>query len=130
MIEKIINFFSLYSTYFYWLGILSTIFFIISLFFIPYLALVIPKDYFKKSSAKHSNIMVLFIRNILGIVILLIGVLLLFMPGPGMLVILISFILMEFPYKKKIELWFIKKTKLLEIINKIRKNKNKPEIEL
>ena len=93
----------------HWLGLLSFCTFIISLALIPLLIGKIPEDYFVRRaiSAKTWNwrsgfgrVLWLILRNITGGILLLAGVIMLFLPGQGILTIIVGFILMTFPGKQ------------------------------
>ena len=129
MLEATLNFYQNNATYIHWISSISFIIILISVFLVPHLTIFIPQDYFIAKSVK-SNIVIATIRNILGGIILFIGFILLFLPGPGLLSMVIGFCIMQFPKKKEFEIWFVKKTKLLSLMNKIRAKHNKPELKI
>lgn len=71
--------------------------------------------------------MFIFLKNILGVMLVLGGIALLLLPGQGILTILIGLIIMDFPYKYKVEIRIIKHPFVLRAINKLRaKAKQRP----
>jgi len=119
-----------------WLAIGSFIGFIASILLIPWIVIQIPSDYFthpkrqKYLWSEHPpviRLLFIFLKNILGIILVLGGIVLLLLPGQGILTILIGLIIMDFPYKYKVEIWIIKHPFILRAINKLRsKAKQRP----
>ncbi len=124
------------------ISIVSAVLFLMSLILIPFAVLRLPADYFinKKKKLKLSDlppakrtvilwrIGVLVIRNILGILFLIIGGLLLVLPGPGWLTILLGIALLDFPFKHKLELKVLSLPVVRHAVNAFRIKKNKPPI--
>lgn len=69
--------------------------------------------------------LLIILKNLLGILFIMTGVVLLVLPGQGLLTILLGFLLLDFPYKRKIELKVIGDARVLNGINWIRKKFNK-----
>lgn len=112
-----------------WLSIASFIGLIISIIVIPWIIIKLPSDYFvyakRKTKKLFSNrplcrIIFLIFKNILGISLLLSGIIMLFIPGQGILTIIIGIILTDFPSKYKIERWIITQPHILNTINRLR----------
>ncbi|GIT99957.1 hypothetical protein TSL6_04640 [Sulfurovum sp. TSL6] len=119
-----------------WLAIGSFIGFIASILLIPWIVTQIPSDYFTHpkrqrylccQKPKIIRLLFIFLKNILGVILVLGGIALLLLPGQGILTILIGLIIMDFPYKYKVEIWIIKHPFILKAINKLRsKVKQRP----
>ena len=64
----------------------------------------------------------LVLKNILGVGVLFLGVVLTLpgVPGPGILTILLGIMLMDFPGKRRLERWMIRRPKVLDAINRMR----------
>ncbi|KYJ87714.1 PGPGW domain-containing protein [Sulfurovum riftiae] len=121
-----------------WLTLISVIGLITSAVLILKLLVHIPSDYFlHKEKQEHSidhccpivRLLYLFIKNILGILFIIGGVIMLFTPGQGILTILLGIVLTDFPYKYKIEQWIITRPPLIAAINKIRAKAGKAPLE-
>lgn len=55
------------------------------------------------------------------------GIMMLFIPGQGILTIIIGIILTDFPYKYRIERWIITRPRILSTLNQLRmKAKKQP----
>lgn len=87
---------------------LSLALFVLSLLSIPWMVCRIPEDYFL-ASPRDKGQKSIFIRvvkgvvkNFLGVGFFLVGFVLLFIPGQGLLTMLLGLILMDFPGKKKV----------------------------
>jgi len=122
-----------------WLTIASTIGFIGSLIVIPWILIQIPSDYFShEKRQKHQwgsyppiiRLVLLLIKNIIGIIFIISGIIMLFIPGQGIITIIIGIILTDFPDKYKIERWIINHTAILKYINKLRAKAKQSPIEV
>lgn len=94
-----------------WLGVLSLCTFIVSLAIIPWLVGRLPEDFFirhpgvVKRLSLSSGIGTLFwfgLRNLAGALLFLAGIAMLFLPGQGILTIIIGLSLMSFPGKHRL----------------------------
>ena len=119
-----------------WLALLSLFTFILSLFLLPYIVRRIPSDYFltlskEQPRVKDYDIKSLFIilsRNIFGILLFVSGVIMLFLPGQGLITIFVSLLLLDFPGKKKFIAYLTGIRSIQKTINWIRKKAQKKPI--
>ncbi len=92
-----------------WLAIVSTITFFLSLLIIPLIINRLKDDFFlhlhehKKLEDQHPVIFILLriMRYSLGSLLLFAGILMLFLPGQGLLTIILGISLLDFPGRKK-----------------------------
>jgi hypothetical protein len=72
------------------------------------------------------------LKNILGVILILIGLALSLpgVPGQGLLTILLGLIMLDIPGKRPLEARIIKRPTILAAINKLRAKYNKPPLEL
>jgi hypothetical protein len=72
------------------------------------------------------------IKNVLGVILILTGIVLSFpgVPGPGLLTIFIGVMLTDIPGKRWIEAKIISRPAVLATVNKLRAKYNKPEFQL
>lgn len=128
-----------HENFFLLLTMLSIIGFIGSLLLIPWLVTKIPSDYFSHSKRQkylwHNRpILVrwlfIFFKNTLGILFVIGGIAMLFLPGQGILTILIGIFLIDFPHKYKVEIWILKHPFVLKSINKLRRKAKQPPLKL
>jgi hypothetical protein len=123
----------------YWkiIGIISIIFFIISIATLPWLASQIPQDYFMpeaRMQRKQQNIVtrliVMIFRNIAGIILLLMGMVMLIGPGQGLITIIVAIMLLDFPGKFRLERWLISRPGILKAINWLRNKKGRVPLQV
>lgn len=114
----------------WWIAALSTIGFIAALILVPLLIVRIPSDYFSPQrrreaalSDQHPLVRALFktLMNLLGCILILAGILMLILPGQGILTILMGVMLMHFPGKDRLELWIVSRKAVIGTINWLRK---------
>jgi hypothetical protein len=118
--------------------IFSLILFAFSLFMIPVLIINLPKDYFKKPKKQTRPsflprtvyIILLVFKNILGIILILLGLIMLVLPGQGIITLLIGLMIINFPGERKLLIYVLKKTNAVKAMNWLREKNNKPPFEL
>ncbi|MGI8467311.1 MAG: PGPGW domain-containing protein [Pyrinomonadaceae bacterium] len=96
----------------------------------------IPADYFSSSyNLNHRNDRHFLLRwsgtilkNLVGAILILAGILMIFGPGPGMLTILLGIIMLDIPGKRPLEANLIKRPTILTAINNLRLRYNKPPL--
>lgn len=115
------------------LTVISIISFIGSLIAIPWILIRLPDDYFDVRVPRHwmrdhhpvLRIAGHIVKNVIGAVFLIVGFLMLFLPGQGLLTMLIGISFMDFPYKRKLEARIVGQPALLNIINAMRRKFNR-----
>lgn len=118
------------------LTVLSLAFFIGSLVAIPYILVRLPADYFDIRVPRpwmkdhHPFLRVLghVVKNAIGAIFLFVGFLMLFLPGQGILTMLIGISMLDFPGKRKIEAKIIGQKTVLNMINNMREKFGKPPL--
>jgi hypothetical protein len=120
-----------------WLGVFSVVTFVASLALIPVLVARIPTDYFvdRKRHLGRSRklhpllyLVLIVLKNVLGILLLLAGVAMLVLPGQGIITLLIGITLMNFPGKFALERQLVSRPKVFSVINWIRKRAGQPPL--
>lgn len=114
----------------------SAIGFIGSLIAIPLILVRLPADYFDTRTPRHwlkdhhpvLRLVGLVVKNVVGIVFVLVGVAMLFLPGQGLLTMLIGVSLMDFPRKRELEAKMVGQPTLLGVINSMRHKFGKPPL--
>lgn len=118
---------------------ISIVSLIISILIIPVLLIKMPCDYFMikhidyvKNRVRHPilRFIIHLIKNSLGTIFLLSGIVLLFIPGQGILTILIGVSLLDLPFKRKIEYKIISKPVVLNFVNRIRRRAGEAVLEV
>ena len=126
-----------YKSFILWLGTISFLIFIFSLFSIKWLVALIPSDYFiNKSSSKFRSkypiiwLLSIIIKNILGYTLIIGGILMLVLPGQGLFTIMIGLMLSNYPGKYLIEKRFIAIPRVIKTINWLRNRSDKSPLEV
>ncbi|MBA2524898.1 MAG: hypothetical protein H0V18_03800 [Pyrinomonadaceae bacterium] len=100
----------------------------------------VPATYFKKSHKRkflaHRPPIIRGLgivgKNLLGAVLVVVGILLSVpgVPGQGTLTILLGVMLLDFPGKPRLQHWIVSRPRILKTINKLRHRFSKPELVL
>ena len=120
------------------LTVLSLVFFVGSLVAIPYILVWIPADYFDIRVPRHwmenhhpiLRMIGHIVKNAIGAIFLFAGFLMLFLPGQGILTMVIGVSMLDFPGKRKIEAKMIGQRTVLGVINGMREKFGKPPLVL
>ncbi len=116
------------------LGIVSVITFLASLIIIPWLVVRIPVDYFAEKKRRrvswanqHPVVrwILLIIKNLFGVIFIVLGIGMLVLPGQGLLTILIGIILLNFPGKYRLERWLIRRKPVHRAVDWLRRKAGK-----
>jgi hypothetical protein len=121
-----------------WLTALSFVFFIGTLIAIPFILVRLPADYFDVRVPRpwmqdhHPVLRVVghVVKNVVGAVFVFAGFLMLFLPGQGVLTMLIGISMLDFPGKRKLEAKLVGQPTVLGVINSMRKRRGKPPLVL
>lgn len=139
--EKIISWSSMNSDLLFLLGSLSIFILIISVFMMVLIISFLPEDYFKSenrnliSSVQNSRypllkLLVLITKNFFGVLLLLSGILMLVLPGQGILTIITGLVFMDYPGKYKFERKLLRQKGVINSINWIRSRLSKPPLKV
>lgn len=129
MLERLTPLVVFFEQYGLWIAAASFVIFVVSVASIPYIIAAIPVDYFhyqhRQSRQGHSQhplirLSVVSLKNLLGALLVCVGVVMLFTPGQGLLSILFGLMIMNYPGKYRLECWIIKRPLVLNAINKLR----------
>ena len=122
-----------------WLAVFSVFAFIGTLVSIPALVIRIPEHYFlhaRRPSAEGSgsgslkHLILKGMKNVVGIVLVLAGMVMLVLPGQGLLTILIGLMLMNFPGKYALERKLMGQSTVLQVVNRLRTRAGRPPIQI
>ena len=117
-----------YGSILTWLGIISTCTFFLSLLIIPWIVYKLDSKFFihlhehKKREDEHPVIFILLkgLRYFLGTALLLAGILMIFLPGQGILTIILGLSLLDFPGKRALIDGILKFPSIQKVLNWIR----------
>ena len=121
------------------IGAISVLTFFGTLLLLPLLVARIPADYFvrerprQQDQAPRSLIRFLFLRvlkNVIGLVFIMAGVIMLFTPGQGLLSILVGVILTDFPGKISLGRRIVQQPGVLRAANWMRRKAHQPPLQV
>ena len=120
---------SQYGTVLGWAAVVSGVAGTLVLFAAPWLVCLIREDYFAtkdvppiRGRSQHPALRwtLRILKNLAGVLLVLLGLTLMPLPGQGMLVALGGLLLLQFPGKRRLEMWIIRRPGLLTLINWMR----------
>ncbi|MDM5271845.1 hypothetical protein PGH07_06620 [Sulfurovum sp. zt1-1] len=119
--------------------IIAIIVYTLSIILIPLIMILIPSDYFTHPKRqrflwqKFPPVLqwaVIIIKNLLGVLLIVTGIAMLFLPGQGILTIIAGLMFVNFPCKYKVEKWIIQQPIVFHAINKIRQKAGKTPLKI
>ena len=117
---------------------LSMLAFIATVIGVPWVVTRLPHDYFSstqrspwRESADESLLAKCLgiLKNLVGAVLALLGLIMLVTPGQGLLTLLSGLLLMNFPGKYQLERWLVLRPGILRGLNWLRRRRNQPDFE-
>lgn len=93
----------------------------------PFVIARLPRQYFTEESrprplSRHLivHLLLMTLKNVLGLALVVTGILLLFLPGQGLLTLIIGLTIMNYPGKFVIERWLVRRPRVLPTLNWLR----------
>jgi hypothetical protein len=83
-----------------------------------------PESWWRRHWAMRWTLMA--IKNVLGVVIFVLGAVMLVTPGPGLVFILLGLSLLDFPGKRALERRLVQRPSVMKFLNELRANFGKP----
>ncbi len=109
---------------------------VIGLLLTPILVTRIPPDYFSHTRRQVSdhrypafNFLLLALKNTVGAALAIAGLLLLVLPGQGLITLLLGLMIMNYPGKYALERWLIQRPHVLPALNWLRERQDHPPLE-
>jgi hypothetical protein len=121
------------------MGVASVVMFVGSLVLIPIMVVRMRADYFIHPRSDRAALagshpalrwMLLGLKNLMGFVLLVLGLAMLVGPGQGILTILVSLSLLNFPGKRRLEMQLLRVPGLLSAINRLRQRAGRDPVVL
>lgn len=118
-------------------GLLFTVVTIIASYGLIVIGMIkIPADYFSSTYVKeikddkHFTLRwsAFIIKNVVGFLLIIAGIIMIFTPGPGVPTILLGLVLMDIPGKRPLEAKLIQRPLVLSAVNELRARYNKPPL--
>ena len=125
MLEAIVTFFTTYGA---WVAAVSVASLVIGILTLPFLVTRIPFDYFSHERRHRltpkgnplGRLVLAGIKNAIGAVLVIAGILMLVLPGQGLLTLAAGLMIMNYPGKYALEQWLIQRPYVLPSINRLR----------
>ncbi|MDO8860808.1 hypothetical protein Q6D67_03755 [Haliea sp. E1-2-M8] len=105
---------------------------------VPWVVSRLPRDYFNKPRRSvwrsYGNVprLVLILgvlKNIVGALLMLLGLIMLVTPGQGLLTLLVGLLLINFPGKYRFERWLVRHRGVLTALNWLRRRGGQPPLD-
>ena len=139
LIDSIFNWFEQHPSILLWLGGSSLFIFIFSILGVSWLVSQIPETYFLhkkrqpqiwKSKFPLLRLITLILKNIIGVLLIIGGLMMLVLPGQGLITLVTGFLFIDYPGKYKLERRLVASPLILKSLNWIRKKSNKPRLKI
>lgn len=120
-----------------WIGFASLATVIVSAIAVPILIRRMPADYFLEDSAgsewmrrQHPALRVtlLILKNVFGAILVVGGLIMFVTPGQGILTLVAGILLLNFPGKRRFEIWLVSRKPVHGAIDWIRRRADRPPI--
>lgn len=127
--EVVLDIWSRYQQEVWVLGFASAAMLVISAMLIPFLIVRLPADFYVENNHRRRifqdkpllRFLFLAVKNTLGAILLIAGILMLVLPGQGILTILAALALLDFPGKRALEMRILHRPAILKSINWLRR---------
>ena len=135
MLNSLIQFVTAYAG---WLAAISIASLVIGIISLPFLVTRIPADYFSHGHRQRRSrslvrwvgrLIVMALKNLLGAALVVAGILMLVLPGQGLLTLFTGLLIMNYPGKFALERWLITRPHVLSTINRLRHRYGHPPLE-
>ncbi|MFZ5492751.1 MAG: PGPGW domain-containing protein [Pseudomonadota bacterium] len=121
-----------------WATPVSLLTLVVTVLLLPVLVARLPQDYFfreHRPPRPHTGhwllrYALLVIKNLLGAVLLVAGLAMMLLPGPGVVTVLASFALLNLPGKYHLERWLVSRPQVRAAITLMRERAGQPPLRL
>ena len=105
---------------------------LLAVLLLPRIVATLPADHFKerRRARRKDGLGWRIGKNLLGVVFLALGVLLLFLPGQGLLTLLVGVMLVDFPGKHAVERWIVMRPGIRRFLDRMRAKRGKPAFQI
>lgn len=126
-----------HSTLLAWAGAFALVLTLASLIAVPLLVALMPADAFAEQDAPGSRfarshplvrLALRVLRNLLGGILVLLGLAMLVLPGQGLLTILAGLLLLDYRGKRRLELALVRRPRIFRALNWIRRCLRRPPL--
>lgn len=119
-----------------WLAVLSVLSLVVASALATWFVAQLPADYFlpERRHREHDDhwairLTLLIVKNVLGVALMVVGFVMLFTPGQGLLTMLAGVLLTNFPGKYRLERALARQPKVLAVLNWLRARRGEEPFE-
>ena len=121
-----------------WIALGSLLSLVVGILSLPFLVSRIPADYFSHEQrhrlsehARHPvmRLVLTGVKNAIGAVFVIAGLMMLVLPGQGLLTLFVGLMIMNYPGKFALERWLIQRPYVLPAVNRLRERYGHPPLE-
>lgn len=113
------------------LALFSVFAFLATAVVVPMLLVRMPADYLLREGRSGSRRpVVVVLKNVAGVVLVLLGIAMLLLPGQGLLTLILGLSLVDFPGRPRLERYLITRPAVLKAINALRRSAARPPLEI
>jgi hypothetical protein len=113
------------------LGVFSLVAFLATAVLVPLAIARMRADYLvRPAAARRGHPLVVALKNLAGVVLVLLGIAMLVLPGQGILTLLLGLALLDFPGRRRLELRVMTRPRVLKAINALRRRAGRPPLEI
>lgn len=114
-----------------WVSGASLLMLVGTLVVVPVVVARIPADHFVTPPARSTRRLAWrVLLNLLGALVIVCGILMLVLPGQGLLTLLAGLLMVEFPAKRRLEVWILRRAPVQRVVQWMRERAGEPPLEL
>jgi hypothetical protein len=121
-----------------WISIGSGVALLIGAIAVPFIVIKLPKDVFSNvqragwldRQPAPVRVALRILKNVIGLVLIVLGIAMLILPGQGILAILLGVMLTDLPGKQRIQQWIVRRPKVMSSLNWLRRKFGRPPLEI
>jgi uncharacterized membrane protein SpoIIM required for sporulation len=127
-----------YETILWWAAAISIALLVLTPLLVAYVVVQLPKDYFNPKRRQRAGWpqkypalqpLVVVAKNVLGSLLAIAGIVMLVVPGQGLLTLVVGLMLINFPGKYRLERWLATRPQVWRSINWLRKRFGREQLE-
>ena len=137
MLQALLDWMRAHPVLLTWLFVGSALMVVLGVLLVPVVIARLPADHFVRPGPRPGSfpdrhpavrVLLLGLKNTLGVVLVLAGVAMLVLPGQGILTILLGLAFVDLPGKQKAEVWILRQRPVRKAIDWIRKRAHQPPL--
>ncbi|WP_394827100.1 PGPGW domain-containing protein [Pendulispora albinea] len=111
------------------LGAASVIMVVVGMIGVKLFVVRVPADYFVAPPPRRSPL-ARVVRTVLGVILVLAGVVMLVLPGQGVLTIVVGLLVLELPIQHKVAGWLVARPAVARVIETWRRRAGRPPLQM